>query len=131
MIDGHVVRDLEQPARELELGRVAVDVVQRLDERVLRELLGGLAVAHHPEDEREHGPLVAANELPERGLAPSLGERDDIRVGEVGEIEGGSGTRSGGREPTGEASPERPWHASARPRDCLSQLVRLPPLIRG
>src|SRR5579872_5729079 len=34
MIDRQVVRDLEQPARELEFGAIAIDVVQDADERV-------------------------------------------------------------------------------------------------
>src|SRR5688572_30448992 len=38
VIDGDVVRDLEQPAREPELGAVPVDVIQDLDEGVLREV---------------------------------------------------------------------------------------------
>ena len=49
MIDRDVVGDLEQPARELELRPVAVDVVQDLDERVLRQVLGQLAIADHPD----------------------------------------------------------------------------------
>src|SRR5665647_1277578 len=50
VIDGDVVGDLEQPARKLELGAVAVDVVQDLDEGVLRQVFRGFPVAHHPED---------------------------------------------------------------------------------
>ena len=87
LIDGQVVGDLEQPTRQLELGGVAVDVVERFDERVLRELLRGLAIAHHAVHEREHGPLVAADQLPERRLAPLLREDNDVGVGEIGEIE--------------------------------------------
>ena len=80
MIDREVVRDLEQPARELELGAVPVDMVQDLDERILRQVLRQLAVADHAEDEREYRSFVAAHELAERGFAPLLGETNDIGV---------------------------------------------------
>ena len=80
LIDGEVVGDLEQPAREFELRGVAIDVVERFDERVLRQLLGRLAVADHPVDKREHGTLVPADQLAVRRFAPLLREDDDIRV---------------------------------------------------
>ena len=86
MIDRQIVRDLEQPARQLELGGVALDVVERLDEGVLRELLRRLSISHHAIHEREHGPLVAAHQLPKRCLAPLLREDDDVRVGQIREI---------------------------------------------
>ena len=80
VIDRHVVGDLEQPARELELGPVPVDVVQHLDEGVLREILGDLAVANHTENQGEDRPLVPSEKLAERRLPPLLGERDDVGV---------------------------------------------------
>ena len=95
MVDRDVVGDLEQPARELELRPVLVDVVQDLDERVLREILGGGAITHHPEDEGKDRSFVAAHELPERVLAPSLGERDDVRIGAVRQVEEGRHSRAG------------------------------------
>jgi len=91
VIDREVVRDLEEPARELELGAVAIDVIEDLDEGLLREVLGGLAIAHHAEDQREDGPLVAPHELAERGVAPRPRERGEIRVREIDEIEMGRG----------------------------------------
>src|SRR6266851_2527675 len=66
MIDGGVVRDLEDPGRELELGVVRADAVQDLDERLLGQVLGEGAVAHHAIQQRENGPLVAAHQLAER-----------------------------------------------------------------
>src|SRR5437762_9765949 len=87
MIDRDVVRDLEQPARELELGPIAVDVVEDLDERVLGQVLGELPVTHHPEDEREDRAFVPANQLAKCGIAPLLGQRDDVGVREVEKIE--------------------------------------------
>ena len=88
MIDRDVVGDLEQPARELELGAVPIDVVQDLDEGVLRQVLGELAIAHHAIDEREDRPLVPADQLAKRRLAPLLGQRDDVGVRKVEEVEG-------------------------------------------
>ena len=87
MIDGDVVGDLEQPAREFELGPVAIDVVQDLDEGVLREVFGGLPIAHHAEDQREDGSLVSPHQLPKGRLAPFFRERGDVGIREVTEIE--------------------------------------------
>ena len=100
MVDGDVVGDLEQPAREFELGPVAIDVVEDLHEGVLREVFGGLVVAHHPIDEREHRALVASDQLAIRRLAPFLRERDDVRIGEVAgrELETSRGQESGVRD---------------------------------
>ena len=80
MIDGHVVGDLEQPARKLEFGAVAVDVIQDLDEGILRQILRRLPIAHHAIDERKYGPLVAAHELAEGELTPLLGEADHVGI---------------------------------------------------
>src|ERR1700741_3498306 len=52
VIDGDVVGDLKQPAREFELGPVPVDVVEDLYEGFLGQVFGGLLVKHHPIDER-------------------------------------------------------------------------------
>ena len=89
MIDRDIVRDLEQPAGKLELRSVAIDVVQDLHECVLREILGELPIAHHAEDQRKYRPFITTHELPECRIPPLLGERDDVRVGEVGELEVG------------------------------------------
>ena len=87
VIDRHVVGDLEQPARELELGPVLVDVIEDLDERVLRQILGDLAVPYHTENEREDRTLVPAEKLAECRFPPLLGEGDDVGIGEVREVE--------------------------------------------
>ena len=55
--------------------------------RVLREVLGELAVAHHAEDQREDRALVPSNQLSMRGFAALEGEGDDVRIGEVREVE--------------------------------------------
>src|SRR5438270_209397 len=83
VIDGDVVRDLEQPTRELELGSIAIDVIEDLDERVLCQILGELAIPHHAIDEREHGPLITPDQLSKRGLSPCLREGDNVRVRQV------------------------------------------------
>ena len=87
MVDRDVVRDLEQPARELELGPVAIDVVEHLDEGVLRQVFGHFPVAHHPEDQREDGPLVSPHQLSKCRLAPFLRERGDVGIRKIAEIE--------------------------------------------
>ena len=97
MVDCHVVRNLEQPRRELEVGAVAVEVGEDLDEGVLREVLGEFPVAHHAEDEREDRPLVSRDQLPMRGIAPLEGEGDDVGIGEVREVEGAEHLGGGDR----------------------------------
>src|SRR5688572_9934072 len=84
VIDGDVVGDLEQPAGEFELGAITVDVVEDLDEGLLREIFGGLVIAHHPIDERIDRPLVPLDQLTIRVLTPFLGEDDYLLVGYVG-----------------------------------------------
>jgi hypothetical protein len=87
MVDGDVVGDLEQPARQLELRPVAVDVVEDLDKSLLGEVLGGLPIADHAKDQREDRSLIPSQELAIRRLAPLLRERDDVGIREVGEVE--------------------------------------------
>jgi len=84
VIDGDVVGDLEQPAGEFELGPVAIDVVEDLDERFLREIFGGLGVAHHAIYERENGSLISLDKLAVGVFTPFLGEDDHLLVGYVG-----------------------------------------------
>jgi len=84
VIDGDVVGDLEQPAREFELGPVAIDVVEDLDERFLREVFRRLVVAHHTVYERENGSLIALDQLAIGVFTPFLGEDDHLLVGYVG-----------------------------------------------
>ena len=83
MIDRHVVGNLEQPTRELELRAIAIDVIQDLDEGILRKVLGELPIADHSVDQREDGPLITANQLSKRRLPPCLREGDNVRVGQV------------------------------------------------
>lgn len=88
VIDGDVVRNLEQPAREFELGAVSIDVIQDFDEGILRQVFGQLPVSHHAEDEGEHRPLVAAHQFAESELAPLLGKTNDVGIGESGQLVG-------------------------------------------
>ena len=55
-------------------------MVQHLDEGVLREVLGDLAVPNHTENQGKDRPLVPSEKLAERRLPPLLGELDDIGV---------------------------------------------------
>jgi hypothetical protein len=110
MIDCDVVGDLEQPTRQLELGPVAIDVVQDLDEGVLGEILGNLAIPHHPEDQRENGALVSTDEFSIRGFLPLLSERDEVSIGEIAYVEnwGHAGAK------------RRPWELVPSIRRCAS-----------
>ena len=86
MIDGGVVRDLEDPAGELELGPIRPDRIQRLDEGFLREIFCELPVAHHAEDQREHRAFVAPDQLAVGSLSAFPGEGHDLLIGESGEF---------------------------------------------
>ena len=87
MIDGRVVRDLEDPGGELELGAVRFDGVERLDEGLLREILGQLAVAHHAEDQRKDRPFVPPDQLAVRRLPSRAGKEHDLLIAEPDELE--------------------------------------------
>ena len=86
MIDGHIVRDLEQPAGKLELRAVLVDVVEHLHEGILREVFGQFAVSNHPVYERKDRAFVAAHKLAEREFPPLLGQTNDIGIGECSQL---------------------------------------------
>ena len=110
MVDRDVVRDLEEPAGELELRAVPIDVVEDLDEGVLGEIFGDLAIPHHPEDQREDRPFVSTDELLIRGFLPLLSERDEVSVGEIAYVEnwGHAGAK------------RRPWELVPYIRRCAS-----------
>src|SRR5262249_33781762 len=72
----------------LELWPIPVDVVEDLDERVLGQILGQLAIANHAVDQREHRPLVPSNQLAKGRIAALLRKRDDVGVRKVEKIEG-------------------------------------------
>ena len=78
---------LNSQLESLNSGPVPIDVVQDLDERVLRQILGELAIANHAEDQREDRPLVPPDQLAERRVAPLLGQRDDVGVRKIEEVE--------------------------------------------
>ena len=81
MIDGQIVRDLEEPARKFEFRAVAIEVVEDLDERLLREVFRGLAIAHHSEDERKNGPLISREKLAVCRFRSLSRQLDDFRIG--------------------------------------------------
>src|SRR6478752_1812032 len=126
VIDGDVVRDLEQPGRELEVRPVAVEMREDLDEGVLRQVLGELAIAHHTEDEREDWSFVPFDELTMRCVAALEGEGDDIGIGEVGEVEGAehSGVRGPRSSETSVVAQSEKYVAlTLQTRRVLAQLV--------
>src|SRR5690606_7817168 len=65
----------------------AANVVEDLDERLLRQVFGPLPIAHHPIDEREHRPLVTVEQLPIRLLTPGGSEGDEVVVGGLDECQ--------------------------------------------
>ena len=77
VIDRDIIRDLEEPARELEVGAVPVDVVQDLYEGFLGQIFGELAIPDHAEDERKHRPLVPGQQLAIGRLPPFFRQRDN------------------------------------------------------
>ena len=64
-----VDRDAQQPGRERVVPALAVKAIQRVervDERLLRDVLGVGAAAQHPQRDRERQPLVSLDERTER-----------------------------------------------------------------
>jgi hypothetical protein len=59
IVDGMVVRDLEDPIAELVSGLVRVDGIEGPDEGFLGQVLGEGAIADHTEDQAEDRTLVA------------------------------------------------------------------------
>src|SRR5688572_22585230 len=84
VVDGGVVRDLEEPVRELALrGLVAVETAERLHEGVLSQVLGQRPVAHHTGDEVEHRTLEAVDQLPVSALGTAERVLDELFVGRL------------------------------------------------
>lgn len=110
MVDRGVVRDPEEPTRELQFGPIGVEPVQGPDEGVLRELLGDFAVPDHPEHEGEDGPLIALDERARPRVAPTERELDQFDIGELGEVGAhreGEGRRAELDTPRTSGAPQR------------------------
>ncbi len=86
-----VVRDLEDPVAELVAGLVRVDGVERPDERLLRQVLGQGAIAHHAVDQGEHRPLVSRQQLAERRLVSLRGTGRELAIVELFVVRSGQG----------------------------------------
>ena len=70
LVDCHVMRNREEPGRKLALHVVGVQRPERLDERVLGQLLRSPRVADHPCDQPVDRALIAHDDLAERRLSP-------------------------------------------------------------
>src|SRR6266550_3471108 len=82
MIDRGVVGDLEDPGRELELGTIGLDGVERLDEGLLGEILRQLTIPDHAKEEGEDRTLVSANQLAICRFLSAAGEQHDLLIAE-------------------------------------------------
>ena len=90
-IDAGVVRDAEQPAGEAALRVEGREVAERLDERLLRQILGQGRVPGQPDEQAQDGPLIPAQDLFEGRLGagqclrhqPRL--RDRLEINRYGE----------------------------------------------
>ena len=83
VVDGRIVRDLEQPARELPPGIVGVEPPERLDEDLLRQVLGGPRVLDHAQHQAVDGALEPRHQLAEGVLRAPEGARDQLGVGHL------------------------------------------------
>ena len=86
-VDPRVVRDAEEPAREPAIRVEGREVAKRLDEAVLRQVLGQGRVAGQADEQRQDGPLMPADELLERRLRAAEGLGDEAGLGNGLEIE--------------------------------------------
>ena len=69
--------DAEQPARQPSRGIERGEAAERLDERLLCEVLGQRPVARHAGDQADHRPLIPADDLLEGRLRAGQGLGDD------------------------------------------------------
>ena len=76
-VDGGVVRDSEEPARQPSRRVECGEAAKGLDERLLREVLGEGPIPGHAVDEADDRPLVAAHDLLESRLRAGKGLGDD------------------------------------------------------
>src|SRR5207247_2359671 len=113
VIDRRVVRDLEDPRRELELRIVRADPVQDLDEGFLSQVFGERPVVYHAVEQREQRPLVAAHQFAERRLVTLLRPRHDLLVAGAGPRCGGS-AGSDDRTVSISISARAPWTSRRR-----------------
>ena len=81
VVDRRVVRDLEQPARELPRRVVGVEAAEGLDEDLLRQVLGRARVLDHAHDQAVDRPLEARHQLAEGLLRAGQGARHQLGVG--------------------------------------------------
>lgn len=58
VVDGPMMRNAQQPAREPPAGLISVEPGERTDEDLLRQVFGQGWIADHPLDHRENFPLV-------------------------------------------------------------------------
>src|SRR6185295_14261235 len=80
VVEGRVVGDLEQPAREA-AGRVeGVEPAKGLQEDLLSDVLGRRGIAHHAHDQAEDRALVAHDEVVERPLRAGERGRRELDV---------------------------------------------------
>ncbi len=79
MRDRRAPADREEPRRELPPRLVTVEVLPRLHERLLGELLGVVRRAHASQQEVEQPPLEAIDQLDEALHRPRLGALDHLR----------------------------------------------------
>ena len=94
VIERRVVGDLQDPRREPQPHIERPQAAEDLRERLLCQVFGRARILHHPDDQVEHGPLIAADDLARGRLVPGEGLADNLRVrrgGEVGSLERRSG----------------------------------------
>ncbi len=90
VIDREVIGDFEQPGGETVRAVVAVEVVERADEHLLRKVLGQFPVANHSVDDGEYGTLESLNQLASGSLITAPTESDELLVGLPAVVQSGS-----------------------------------------
>jgi hypothetical protein len=75
------VRDPEQPARQPSRRVEGGEVPVGLEEGVLSEIFSGSAIADNARDQANDGPLIAPDDLLERGLRPRQRLSDESGLG--------------------------------------------------
>jgi hypothetical protein len=80
MIQRRPPGDREQPVDNAAFAVNAMDVLERLDERLLREVLRVLALPRHLVEEIQHPPMMQMHELLEGTRVTTRGSAHDFRL---------------------------------------------------
>ena len=100
VIDRQVVRDLEQPGRELVGAVVAIEIIESADKGFLSQVFSSFSISDHSINNREHRPLEAIDQLPGGSIVTTTTQDNQLLVTLVRVVHRESGSAAKRREET-------------------------------